>query len=73
MIERIYKTTVYEKHDGTPHIFEAFRQNIRGAAPFVIMLDGAFLTTAENGSEISDEIESTIEWFGWSRSNPMFA
>ena len=71
MIERIYKTAAYESYGGTPHLFEVFENKTSGAAPYVIMLDGAFLSTAENGLEISDEIESTVKWFGWKRSNPM--
>ena len=70
MFERIYKTTAYEKLEGTPHIFEAFRHDIMNAAPFAIFLDGTFLATAENGLGISEEIKSTIEWYGWSTINP---
>ena len=73
MAERIYKETAYEKHEGTPHIFEAYRQNAENAAPFMILLDGSFLATAETGPEISEEIESTIEWYGWTRVSPVFA
>lgn len=73
MVELIYKSTVYEAHEGTSHIFEVYKQNIENAAPFVIMMDGSFLTTAENGPEISAEIEATIKWFGWIKSNPVFA
>ena len=64
-LKRICKITVYEKYDGTPHIFEAFRRNIINAAPFVIFLDGNFFATAETRSGISEEIESTIKWYGW--------
>lgn len=73
MPERIYKTTVYEKHGDASHVFEAFRSGIAGSAPYVILLDGSFLATAESGHEISDEINDTIKWFGWVSVNPAFA
>ncbi len=73
MTERIYKTTAYEKHEGTPHTFEAFRLEADGVAPYIKMLDGSFLATAENGPEISEEISDTIKWFGWSNVCPVFA
>lgn len=73
MFELIQKTVAYEKHDGTPHIFEVYRQNLENAAPFVVMLDGAFFATEEYGVEIAEEIESTIKWYDWSRKTPIFA
>ena len=72
MTERIYKETVYEKYDGTPHTFEVFAQYGLGAAPYAMFLDGAFFVTTENGPAMSEEIEDTINWFGWSRTNPMW-
>lgn len=73
MTELIYKTSAYENHDGTRHIFETYRQKITGAAHYVIMLDGAFLATAESGADASNEIKSTINWFNWKSTNPIFA
>ena len=73
MTEKIDTTSAYEKLDGTRHIFETYRQKIRGAAPYVIELDREFLATAESGADVSDEIESTIQWFNWTTTNPIFA
>lgn len=73
MCNLVEKVTAYENHEGTPHTFEVFIQNINGTAPFMIMLDGSFLATAENGLEVSEEIKSNIEWFGWNTVNPTFA
>ena len=74
MTERLYEaTTAYERLDGTPHVFEVFRQMIEGAAPYVIMLDGSFLATAEHGADASEEIADTISWYGWTSTNPIFA
>ena len=70
---KFYNYTAYEKYTGESHLFEVFHREIKGAAPFVIMLDGTFLSTAEIGTEIGEEIEDTIKWFGWSRTNPIFA
>ena len=72
MTELIHKTSAYEKYDGTRHIFETYRQKITGAAPYVIILDGAFLATAESGADVSSEIKSTINWFNWTSTNPAF-
>lgn len=71
MINQISKQYVYEKYYGTSHVFEVFEK--AQGAPYFILLDGNFLCTAENGPEISDEIESTIRWFDWSRINPNYA
>ena len=73
MAQTIYKTTAYERHEGTPHIFEVYKQNSDGAAPYMIALDGSFLATAESGPDIAEEIQSTIKWFDWCSTNPVFA
>lgn len=70
-MEKIYKRYAYEQHTGERHVFEAYRQLV--GAPYVIMLDGSFLTTAESGREIADEIEETIKWYGWAQGSPVFA
>ena len=72
MITKIHSIRAYEKHTGEPHDFEAFSKN-DGGAPYVVLLDGAFLDTAESGQEIHDEIADAIKWFGWVRTNPIFA
>lgn len=65
MAERIYKQTYYEAQGDAAHIFEAFTHRAAGAAPYVILLDGSFLATAESGAEIAEEIADTVRWFGW--------
>ena len=65
MNERIYKETYYEAYEGAAHTFEAFTHSADGAAPYVILLDGSFLATAESGAEIAEEIADTVRWFGW--------
>lgn len=79
MKQLFHKRYAYEA-DGTQHIFEAFstRKKVKGfkahgGAPYTILLDGSFLATAETGYEVGEEIEETIRWFGWSRTNPNYA
>lgn len=74
-----YKTSAFEA-DGTEHLFEAFatRKKVPGfkaydGAPYMILLDGSFLADAESGFEVGEEISGTIQWFGWSRTNPNYA
>lgn len=74
-----YKAIAYEA-DGTKHTFEAFatRKKIQGfkahdGAPYTILLDGSFLADAESGYRVGEEINDTIQWFGWSRTNPNYA
>lgn len=70
---KIYDCKAYEKYTGEAHLFEVLKSKIKNSAPYVIFLDGSFFATAENGAGIGDEIESTITWFGWTRTNPVFA
>lgn len=69
MARLIHKTYAFGK-DGQKHIFEAFEKAAIMGAPYVVCLDGAFLTTCEAGYEVREEIEDTIKWYGWSRINP---
>ncbi len=70
---KICDCKAYEKYTGECHHFEAWNVKIMGAAPYTIFLDGSFFATAESGAEIGDEIEKTITWFGWTRTNPNFS
>ena len=70
---KIYSCKVYEKFTGEAHLFEVFDSSVKNSAPYVILLDGSFFSTAENGPEIGDEIENTVSWFDWTRTNPNYA
>lgn len=59
--------------DGTTHTLEIYSVSIPGAAPYIVMLDGAFVATAEHFPGAMEEVAATVKWFGWSYSNPFFA
>lgn len=61
----------YERHTGDPHVLELKKAPV--GAPYIVLLDGSFLATADSCREGEDEIEATILWFGWSWNNPNFA
>ena len=69
-MERLNTVTAYGA-TGERHTFEAYAKTT--GAPYIVMLDGAFLATCESGAEIGEEIEDTIRWFNWQRTCPIFA
>ena len=64
MTEKIYKKVVVDNGD-REHLFEVFHIEIENKAPYMIMVDGDFYCTAESGHEIAEEIEDTMNWYGW--------
>ena len=68
----IIKRRVYERHTGEAHVFEVFKTiKPKEAAPYMVMLDGAFLATAESQQEAEDEIKAAVQWFDWTYVGPL--
>ena len=64
-IKKISTHTAYEKYTGLRHVFEVYEKD--AGAPYYVILDGVFLTTAENVKEATDEVLDTIKWYDWRR------
>lgn len=62
----------YEK-DGNEHTIEIFRKVSGSAAPYIVMLDGAFNCDAESRKDAMLEAESILDFFDWSDINPNYA
>lgn len=65
----------YEKFTGEKHVFESTwvsEGEKWNDGHWFLTLDGAFLTTAETGAEVEEEIKDAIKWFGWVRTNPNY-
>lgn len=68
----ILKKRVYERHTGEAHVFEVFKRiKPKGGAPYMVMLDGAFLATTESQAEAEDEVKDAIRWFDWTYISPL--
>ena len=63
----------YEKVTGNEHIIEILRRTRGSAAPYIIMLDGAFNADAESRTDAMLEVESILDFFDWSKTNPNYA
>ena len=72
-MEQLYERIRAYERDGTAHTLEIYSVSIPGAAPYFVMLDGAFVATAEQLPGAMEEVAATVKWFGWSYSNPVFA
>ena len=70
---RINAFKAYEKATGEEHIIEIFRKTSGSAAPYIVMLDGAFNADAESRKDAMIEVESILDWFDWSKTNPNYA
>ena len=66
------KKRFYERHGGEAHVFEVFRVlKPASAAPYVVMLDGAYLDSAESRHEAEERIKDAVKWFDWTCVSPL--
>lgn len=71
----IARDFVYEKFTGKKHVFEStwVSTGEKWSDGYgILTLDGAFLATAESSTELKEELEDAIKWFGWVRTNPNY-
>ena len=73
--ELVTKRRAYEPLECMCHIFEVYRNSYldgSNGAQYTIMLDGAFLSTAETWREYESEIVETIRWYDWQTPCPFY-
>lgn len=67
MLDKLFTKSAKDIETGKDHIFEVYRQYVKGKEPYVIMLDGVFHAATTCVPRVMREISRTSEWFRWQK------